>query len=182
MGMTLIYGLALLLIFSIIAISLFFYSRKKKSKIGLSVSIIMIVLIILALFTNTIDSFTISKKDIISDLSYIGIELKDDFEISSNKVRGIPERIQETKIRISQKDKNRIISEISSSTNFKTFANEKGLIRDTEPLITTNKILNFKYPEFYSRETYTKINNFTTRLFIKVYDNSNIVKYQKIED
>lgn len=144
----------------------------------------MIVVVILALLTNTIDEFTISKKDIITDLKHINIELKDDFKITNNKVTGMPERIQETEIQITQKDKDRIISEIKSSTNFKLFANEKELANDTDPeqFGTSDKIFNFKYPEFYSREIYTQIDNFPTRLFISIYDNSNTIKYQRIED
>lgn len=184
MGMILIYGLIFLLIFLCIGIGLFIYSKKKKSKIGLTISVIMIAVVILALLTNTIDEFTISKKDIISDLKHIDIELKDDFKITNNKVTGMPERIQKTEIQISQNDKDRIISEIRNSTNFKSFANEKELANDmeTEQFGTTDKIFNFKYPEFYSRETYKKIDNFPTRLFISVYDNTNIIKYQRIED
>lgn len=150
----------------------------------MTISVVMILLLILALLTNSIDELTISKKDIITDLKHIDIKFKDDFKITNNKVTGMPERIQETEIQITQKDKDRIISEIRNSTNFKSFANEKELANDTdtEQFGTSDKIFNFKYPEFYSRETYTKIDNFPTRLFISIYDNSNIIKYQRIED
>ncbi len=182
--MKLIYGLIILLIFLSIGIGLFIYSRKKKSKIGLTISIIMLLLVGLALLTNTIDEISISKKDIISDLSHINIELKDDFEITNNKVTGMPERIQETEIQISQKDKDRIISEIRNSSNFKSFANEQELINDTdtEQFGTSDKVFNFKYPTFYSRETYTKIDNYPTRLFVSIYDKSNTIKYKRIEE
>ena len=95
----------------------------------------------------------------------------------------MPERIQETEIQITQKDKDRIIIEIRNSTNFKSFANEKELANDmdTEQFETTDEIFNYKYPEFYSRETYTKIDNIPTRLFISIYDNSNTIKYQRFE-
>ena len=184
MGMILIYGLIFLLIFLSIGIGLFIYSKKKKSKVGLTISIIMIVLVILALLTNTIDEFTISKKDIITDLKHIDIELKADFEITNNKVTGMPERIQETEIQITQNDKDRIINEIKNSANFKSFANGRELSNDTdtEQFGTSNKIFNFKYPEFYSRETCSIIDNIPTRLFLSIYDNTNTLKYQRIED
>jgi hypothetical protein len=184
MGMILIYGLIFLLIYLSIGIGLFIYSRKKKSKVGLTISLIMIVLVILALLTNTIDEFTISKKDISTDLKHIDIELKGDFEIINNKVTGMPERIQETEIQVTQQDKDRIISEIRNSANFKSFANEQELAKDndTEQFGTSDKIFNFRYPEFYSREKHTKIDNLPTRLFISIYDNSNTIKYQRIED
>src|ERR1035437_7546777 len=183
MGVGLLYGLIFLLLFLLAGIGLLIYSRKKKSKIGLAVSIIMLLLVIFALLTNTIDEFSISKKDIISDLKHIDIELQDDFEITNNKVTGMPERIQETEIQISKEDKDRIIKQIRNSANFKSFANKSELSNDTdtEQFGFSDKILNFKYPEFYSRETYTKIGNFPTRLFLSIYDNSNIIKYQRIE-
>ena len=184
MGVGLLIGLLLLIIFFLAGIGLLIYSRKKKSKIGLAVSIAMLLLVSFVLLTNTIDELSISKKDIVSDLKYINIELKDDFEIKSNNVTGMPERIQETEIQITQKDKDRIISEIKNSANFKSFANEQELTNDTdtEQFGTSGKIFNFKYPEFYSRETYTKIDNFPTRLFVSIYDNTNTLKYQRIED
>ena len=182
--MILIYGLIFLLIFLSIGIGLFIYSKRKKSKVGLTISVIMIVLVIMALLTNTIDEFTISKKDITTDLKHIDIELKDNFEITNNKVTGMPERIQETEIQITQKDKDRIISEIKNSSNFKSFANRQEVANDTdtEQFGTSGKVFNFKYPEFYSRETYSIIDNIPTRLFVSIYDNTNTLKYRRIED
>ncbi len=182
MGMILIYGLIFLLFFLSIGIGLFIYSRKKKSKIGHTISVVMILVVILALLTNTIDEFTISKKDIISDLKHIDIELKDDFKITDNEVTGMPERIQVTEIQITQKDKDRIINEIKKSANFKSFANGQEMANDTEQFGTSGKVFNFKYPEFYSRETYSTIDNIPTRLFVSIYDNTNTLKYQRIED
>jgi len=184
MGMVLIYGLIFLLVFLSIAVGLFIYSKKKKSKVGLTISIVMIAMAILALLTNTIDEFTISKKDVVSDLKHIDIELKDDFEITNNKMTGMPERTQETEIKISQKDKDRLISEIKNSANFKSFTNRQEIINDTdtEQFGTSEKVYNFKYPEFYSRETYTNIDNFPTRILVTIYDETNTLKYQRIED
>ena len=182
--MKLIYGLIFLLPFLSIGIGLFIYSKKKKSKFGLTISILMLSVVFLVLLTNTIDEFSISKKDIISDLSHINIELKDDFKITKNNVAGIPERNQDTEFQISQNDKDRIISEIKNSANFKSFANEQELMNDTgtDQFGTTEKVFNFRYPEFYLRETYTKINNYPARLFVTIYDKSNTIRYQRIED
>lgn len=184
MGMIFIYCLILLLFYLSIGISLFIYSRMKKSKIGLIISVMMILFVILVLFTNKIDEITISKKEIITDLKHIEIELEDDFIITNNEVTGLPERIQETEIQITQNDKNRIINKIKNSVNFKLFANEQEMFKDkeTEQFGTSGKVLNFKYPEFYSREKYLKIDNISTRLFVSIYDNKNTLKYQRIED
>jgi hypothetical protein len=53
---------------------------------------------------------------------------------------------------------------------------------DTEHFGSSNKIFNFKYPEFYSRETYSIIDNIPTRIIVSIYDNTNKLKYQRIED
>lgn len=183
MGMGLFIGFIILLIFLSMGIGLLIYSRKKKSKIGLTISIIMLSLVGLVLLTNTIDEISISKKDIVSDLSHINIELKDDFKIVNNKVTGMPDRMQETEIQISQRDKDRIISEIKNSSNFKSFTNGHSY-RDDDmgQFVISDKVFNFKYPEFYSKETYTRIDNFPTIITISIYDESNIIKYQRIEN
>jgi len=175
MGMIIIYGLIFLLIFLSIGILLFIYSKRKKSKVGMTISVVMIVLVILALLTNTIDEFTITKKEIITDLKQVDIELIDHFEIINNKVTGMPERIQETEIQVTQKDKDRIISEIKNSANFQSFANKQDLASD-------GVIFNFKYPEFYSREILQIMDNIPTRIFVSIDDNTNILKYQRIEE
>ncbi len=173
--MVFIYWLIFLLIFLSIGIGLFIYAKKKKSKIVLSISAIMIVIIILSLLSNTIDEFTISKNDVISDLKYIDITLNDDFEITNNKVTGMPERIQETEIQITQKDMVRIINGIKTSANFKEKTNEQYPACD-------GVILNFKHPEFYSREKFSIIDNVPTRLILSIYFNNNTIEYQRIED
>ncbi|MBE0573602.1 hypothetical protein IH575_01730 [Candidatus Dojkabacteria bacterium] len=182
--MGLLYGLILLVIFFVTGIILFIFSIKRHSKIGIIFSLIMIAVSILILFTNKIDERTITKNDVTSDLKYLNIELKDNFKITRNKVTGMPERIQETEIQISEKDRNRIIKEISNSTNFKSFTNNQELLKykNTERFNNNDKILNFKYPDFYSREIYTKIDNYPTRLFVKLNDKSDTIKYQRIED
>jgi hypothetical protein len=184
MGMILIYSLIFLLIFLTIGIVLFVYSINKKSKIGLVISSIIILLVGLFFLTNTIDENSISKKDITSDLKFINIKLNDDFVIVNNKVSGMPERIQNTEIEISQSDKDRIISEIKNSTNFKLFGNEQEIIDNANAVqFGAEKIIyNFKYPEFYSRETYTEVDNFPTRLILSIYEKSNRIIYQRIED
>lgn len=173
--MILIYGLIYLLIYLSIGIGLFIYSKRKNSKVGLIISAVWVVLVILAFLANTIDEFTTSKKDIITELKLIDIELKGDFEIINNKVTGMLERIQETEIQITQKDKDRIISEIKNSTNFQSFTNKHDLASD-------GVIFNFKYPEFYSREYLSIIDNVPTRICVSIDDNTNKLKYKRIED
>ena len=182
--MILIYGLILLLFFLSLGITLFIYSKKKKSKMGLAISLMMIALAILVLMSNKIGEFTISKKDIIIDLKHIDIELIDDFEINNNKVTGMPERIQETIIQISQRDKDRIIRKIRNSANFESQVDGKQKPENInrERFEKTAQIFNFQHPEFYSRGIYKKIDSFPTRIVLSIYDNDNIIKYRRIED
>lgn len=184
MGMILIYGIILLLIFLSLGIVLFIKSKKKKSKVGLVISLIMFVSVILVLMTNSIDELTISKKDIVTDLKHMDIELIDDFEINSTKVTGMPERIQETIIQTTQRDRDRIISKIRNSANFESYVDGKQKPEDMnlEQFEKTAEIFNFQYAESYSRETYKRIDSFPTRLILSIYDNNNIIKYLRIED
>ena len=91
--MVLIYGLILLLIILFIGVVIFFYSRKKKSKIGLVISFLLILFVVLCLLTNNIDEWAITKKDVVTDLKNLGIQLKDNFEITENKVSGMPRKV-----------------------------------------------------------------------------------------
>lgn len=184
MGMKLIYGLILLLIIVIIAIVTFIISKRKKSKVGIGISVFLFLIIILSLMTNYIDQWTISKKDVISDLKTVNIKLRDNFKITKNNVSGMPERIQETTIEISPTDKARIIKQITTAKNYK----ECIISEDTSNgSIETNfgfskEIYNFQYPDFYQIETYTNIDNYPTRLFITIDKKKNTIEYQRIED
>jgi energy-coupling factor transporter transmembrane protein EcfT len=92
MGMKLIYGLVLLLIIAIIAIVVFILSKWAKSKIGIYVSLFLFLIVILSLMTNYIDQWTIPKKDVISDLKIVNIELRNDFKITNNDISGMRRR------------------------------------------------------------------------------------------
>jgi len=184
MGMTLIYGLIFLLIILFTGVILFVYSRKKKFKIGLIISSLLILFVILCLLTNNIDEWTITKKGVAIDLKNLGIQLKDNFEITENKVSGMPERYQETELLISEKDKEQIINIITKSANFKSYSNGEELIKDTSnnQNVMGEQMLNYKMPEFYHREKYCKIENFPTRLILTVDEKRKILNYQRIED
>jgi len=133
----------------------------------------MLIMAITVLLSNTIDEFTISKKDVISDLSHLGIELKDDFKIIHNTVSGMPERIQETEIEISPKDKVRLITKIKDMNGSPLSYNE-------QVPIDTNT-LNSSEPTFYLRETSMKIDNIYTQFFFSISEENNIIRYQRIE-
>ena len=184
MGAGLLYGLIFLLIFFVTAVFIFIYALKIESKIGLTISSIMMLIVVLFFLTNNIDELTISKKDVVSDLKNIKIVLCDDFKIIQNKVEGMPERIQYTDLLISQKDKERIINIIKNSKNFKSYSNANEIIEDENnyKLDLDEQIFNYKYPEFYSREIYSEIEDYPTRIILSINAKSNKISYQRIED
>ena len=163
---------------------LFIYSRKKKLKVGIVISSIGFVCVLSIFFINNIDELTITKEDVKNDLKNIGIEINADFEIKKNTVSGMPERNQLTEIIVSKSEIKKIITEIKQSNNFKEYKNNTEVydadISLNQPI--EGQILNFKYPEFYSREVYMEIDNIPTRMFLSVYERKNILEYQKMED
>lgn len=181
MGMVLIYGYLLFFLLPLIAgIILFIYSRKANSKIGLAISVSIFLLLLFALFTNTIDEYSITKKDVVADLEQIDIRLNDDFTILNNKVSGMPERIQKTVILVSIKDKNSILNEIKNAANFVSLLDDAAIITGSHGMSDT--LINFRFPDFYSRELYSRIDNYPTRIILSVDENSDTISYQRIED
>lgn len=129
---------------------------------------------------NYIDEVSISKKDIISDLKYLNINLKNDFKIKENTVTGMPERIQETELEISKNDKRRIIEIAKNGINSISFKKKKELNADTSSI--KNEISYVGYPDFYAIEIYKDIDHYPTRIILTIYCKGNILKYQRIED
>lgn len=183
MGIKLIYSLIILAVIVLVTVGLFVISKKHKSKTGMGVSILLILLIGYIFMTNYIDQWTFSKKDVLSDLSNVNIELKDDFKIIKNDVSGMSERLQHTALIISDEDRETIIEKIKNSGNFKSYATSEEIQNDStrNSSGSTGEILNFKYPEFYSIETYKKIDDYPTRLALKIKENNDTLWYQRIE-
>ncbi|MGB6092625.1 MAG: hypothetical protein WBF83_02570 [Moheibacter sp.] len=118
MGMKLIYSLIILAVIVLVTVGLFVISKKYKSKTGMGISILLILLIGYIFMTNFFDQWTFSKKDVLSDLSNVNIELKDDFKIIKNDISGMSERLQHTTLIISDEDRETIIEKIKNSGNF----------------------------------------------------------------
>ena len=97
--------------------------------------------------TNYIDEWTISKKDVISDLKNVNIELRNNFKITNNNVSGMPERTQKTTIEISSEDKARIIEQITTAKNYKAYLTNQNISDDTEAtsLGFSKEIYNFSF-------------------------------------
>lgn len=177
--MPLIYVVLFLSLLLLIGITMLFFSVKRKSVLGIFVSIVLVTPISILCIANTIDELNISKKDVISDLKYLEIDLKDDFKITNNTVTGMPERIQQTEIEISKDDKNRIIQLIRNASNFKSDASKNDT---TEQLDLNDTIKNFKHSALYSREVFKIIDDYPTRIWLTVEEGSNILEYKRIED
>ncbi|SOD11648.1 hypothetical protein [Pedobacter xixiisoli] len=182
MGMSLIYGILFLGMFFLIGITVLYFSIKKRTIIGIISSLVLIAPIVLFCLTNTIDELSISENDVNKDLAHLHIKLKDKFKILNNSVKGMPERIQETEIEISEMDKINIIQLIKNTPNFKSFNDESLTDTAMYQLNPNNEIINFKYPEFYSREIFKQIDDYPTRIQVTIEGSSNILKYRRIED
>jgi len=180
MGIPLIYIILFLCALLVLGIVLLISAIKKKSLSRFLLSLVLMTPMTLISTMNYIDEVSISKKDIIYDLKYLEIELKDDFKIKENIVTGMPERIQETELEISINDKRRIIEIIKNGTNSYTLKQEKELVSSTSN--TEDKIFNVEYPDFYSIEIHKKIDNYPTRMILTIHQKSNVLKYQRIED
>lgn len=184
MGVELLIGLFLLIGLLILFFWLFIYYIKKRSKAGIVISSIGFICVLSVFLINNIDELTISKENVKNDLKHIDIELNADFEIKKNTVSGMSERNQLTEIVLSKSEIKKIITKIKQSNNFKEYKNNNEVYDDdislNQPI--EGQIINIKYPEFYSREIYKEIDNIPTRIFLSVYEEKNILKYQKIED
>lgn len=181
MGMSLIYGSGLLILLLASSILFLIYTVKRKSKTGMAIALFTTLLLLSFFFTNTIDEYSITKKDVIADLKHIEVRLNDDFTILSNKVSGMPERIQKTVILVSTKDKNTILDKIKNAANFISLLNEEAIRNHSHYGMSAN-IINSRFPGFYSRELYSHIDNYPTRIILSVNENSDTVSYQRIED
>lgn len=180
MGMILLYGILILLILVIVAIILLIRSLKRKSNGGIGCSILIFAFVIFILLGNTIDEMNLDKDDVRNDLKFLGVELIEEFEILDNDVTGMPERYQETELKVSKNDVAKLISRIINSKNF--VDSSKGVINKNKFSGLESEILNFEYPEFYARELNIEINGIPTHLILSIDKISNDVRYQKFED
>ena len=84
MGMILLFEILILVILSIIALIILIRSLKRKSNGGIGCSILILIFVIFILQGNYIDEMTINKDDVKKDLKFIGVELREEFEILDN--------------------------------------------------------------------------------------------------
>lgn len=186
MGVGVLIGFFVLIFLLIIFVLLLIRALRKKSKIGIIVYSIILISLLSLLFINEIDEISYSKSDAKKDLQLANLFLKDDFEIVKNDVIGMPERFQETELKISEPDKIRIINEIKNSNSFKK-SNESNILysqmwNEKSP---RNKIVytNYYYKNIYTRESYYREKDYVPILMeVCVTEENNILKLSRIED
>jgi hypothetical protein len=183
MGMGLIYGIILLVLLSISAPIIFFVlKRNKRPKLGLFIASIIILIVMFFLFTNEIDQNLYSKSDVKNDLKIANLYLENDFEIINNKVFGMPERFQDTEIKISEKDKNRIINEIKNDKSFKKSKKSRVLYQQMR---IKNKVVytSYFYNNQFIRESYYRLEDYVPiYIIVSLNEKSNILMFSRIED
>lgn len=187
MGMGLIYGIILLILFALSAPIIFFVLKKNgRPKLGLLIASIIILIVLFFYFTNDIDQKLYSKFDVKMDLKLANLYLKDDFEILNNKVDGMPERFQFTEIRITENDKNRIISEIKNGKSFKKSVSSRILydqMWDENGIRNKVVFTNYFYNNKYIRESYYRKDEYVpTLMTVALTEKSNILTFSRVED
>ena len=187
MGMGLIFGLIFLIILLFLApITYFILKRNGKPKLAILFASLIVLFVARIIFTNNIDEVLYFKSDARKDLQLANIVLNDDFEIIKNEVVGMPERLQKTELKISKRDKNRIINEIKNGKSFKKLSESAVLYsqmwNENSP---RNKIVftNYFFNNQYIRESYYREKDYLPTLMeISLTEKSNILELNRIED
>jgi hypothetical protein len=121
MGLKLI-GFLLMILLIIVGIIFIFYWLPKKlgyPKIGKYLAFFVTILLLIGILMSIFEDELFSKNDAKKLLEAQNIEVKDEFEILENKsMSGIGDYYHTFTMKISQKDKTRLINEIKNSKNF----------------------------------------------------------------
>lgn len=187
MGIGLIYGFIFLLILLISAPIIYFVLKENaKPKRGILFASLIVLFVALIIFMNNLDEVSYSKSDVKEDLKLANLVLKDDFEIIKNEVVGMPERSQKTELKISERDKIRVVNEIKNGKSFKKLNDSRVLYtqmwNENSP---RNKVVftNYSFNDQYIRESYYREKDYVpTLMVISLKENSNILKLNRKED
>lgn len=187
MGLGTLIGYLIIIILLILSPIIFYIFRKNgRTKIGTIISGILILVCLSFLFTNTIDSFTHTKNDVVKDLKYANIKIIDDFEIIKNEVVGMPERFQKTILKITDNDRNRIIREIENEENFEIRQRSCVFLcyNHNESLeINVSYYANYNFNGKLIRESYFKKEKYVPIIIVATLSReSNYLEYERIEN
>ena len=185
MGVPLLIGL-LFLLFLLISIPIVFFILYKKGykKTAISISIILFLFFLSCTFMNSIDSFTYSKNDVKKDLNFLNVKLNDDFKIVENKIDGFPEYFQNTKLKISKSDREKILNQILSDKNYKVYDSTTLSESEFQVRKRPNKIsINYFRDDYFYREYYEKNEGYVPiEISISLKKNNDTLELQRIED
>jgi hypothetical protein len=135
------------------------------------------------LFCNYIDEFFYFKSDAKEDMRLANLYLKDDFEIINNTVFGFPERYQKTILKISDNDKQRIISEIKNGKYFMEVKESRPLFYKMMGKNSKKIVSNYFYNNSYIREVYSQEEGYVGLSVNVVFTKkSNQIEFNNIED
>lgn len=186
MGIGILVGFFILIFLIIIFVWLLIRTITKRSKIGIIVYGIILVALLSVFFTNNIDEVSYSKSDARKDLQLANLVLNDDFEIIKNEVVGMPERFQKTKLKISERDKIRIINEIKNGKSFRILNESRTLYSQMwNRKSPKNKTVftNYFYKNQYIRESYYREEEYVPiYMEISLKKKSNILELNRMED
>ncbi|MFC4738799.1 hypothetical protein ACFO3U_02210 [Flavobacterium ponti] len=161
----------------------FFFKKSGKKRTGLILSLFFISIAIIPVIFLYFESKFYFKSDAINDLKIVEITLNENFEIIENKITGLAEYYQTTKLKISKNDKERIINEISNSVDFFVY-DKYNFLKDSNNNKESSKIIaHYSFGEKYIKESYEKKNGFAPVLvMIILNEKSNILEVRRIED
>ncbi|SHO74102.1 hypothetical protein [Flavobacterium cucumis] len=182
------YGVFVMMIFAVILLILsylifIFLKKLQKKKLGIIIGSILASIVITPILFLTFESHFYFKSDAIEDLKIAEITLNDNFKIIGNKITGLPEYYQFTKLEISKNDRNRIINEIRNSQDFFVHDNYNFLLNANNNIESDKLIANYRFENEIIRETFEKKTGFVPiSLMVILNEKSNILEIRRIED
>lgn len=179
-----------LLILVAAPISYFILKYLGYKKAGIVVALLLASIVLIPFFLIYFESELYSKSDARKDLDKLGIELQDDFEITYSNISGMPEYYQFTELKISKKDRDKIIESIIDSIKLKQRSTHKLNFADsiyTTKLYGVEKTFtlfnHYKTKDIYIRELYNKHPSYiATEMKLLVHEFSDTIRIERIED
>lgn len=153
----------------------------KKYTIGKIVSIILILLLAFPFFNNFYRSYE-RKNNVIKDLQTLNLRLNDKFNIMENfESYNFGGDLQHFSIEISDNDQEKIINQIVNSKSFQEKKNENYVFMDNDYNDNREYLLNYKYPQYYTRKIKTKIDGKLVAIDLEIGLKDNVITYSKWE-
>lgn len=148
-------GILVLFFFGVIILicsllSYFAFKKIGQTKTGIVIALILGSVVLTPLFMIIFEGELYLKSDAEKDLELINIKLKDDFEIISSKISGMPEYYQNTELKISPKDNLRIIEQVKQSSDFKKYNQYSDLMINVYEFRAT---VDSNYVKFWNRQS-----------------------------